>query len=437
MSDMSQNRPISHRKNSLDFAVRALRHRNYRLFFAGQGVSLIGTWMQRIAVSWLVYRLTESPFLLGLVGFMGTIPTFIFASFAGVFVDRWDRYRLLLVTQVLATVQASLLAVLTVTGFVTVWHIFLLSIGLGVINAFDMPVRQSFVVDMLERREDLGNAIALNALMVNGSRLVGPSLAGVAVAGFGEGFCFSVNALSFAAIIVALLAMQIRPRPAKKVMARPLQGLREGYSYAYGFTPIRYVLLLLGLVSLMGMPYSVLMPIFARDVLHGGPHTLGFLMAANGIGALVSAGYMASRRTVIGLGRIIAAGAAVFGCGLIAFSFSRYVIASLVIMLFTGFGMMTVLTSCNTILQTIVDEDKRGRIMSFYTMAFMGMAPFGSLMAGGLASYISAPNTVMFGGLCCIVASFLFMRKLPMLRDKVRPVYVARNIIREAPRGLE
>ena len=430
---MSVRDKESGNQNTLRFVMRALRNPNYRLFFAGQGISLIGTWMQRIAMSWLVYRLTNSAFLLGLVGFAGQIPTFLFASFAGVFVDRWDRHRLLLATQVLAMVQASLLALLTLTNLVAVWHIFVLAICLGLVNAFDTPTRQAFVIEMLDDRKDLGNAIALNSFMVNGARLVGPSLAGITVAAFGEGICFLLNGLSFLAIIISLLAMKIHRKAERSVRAHPFQGLKEGYRYAFGFAPIRYLLMMLALMSFMGMPYAVLMPIFARDILGGGPHTLGFLMGAAGIGALISASYLASRKSVVGLGRVIVFGSAMFGCGLIFFSLSRYMLLSIVFMVFTGFGMMTVLTSCNTILQMIVDEDKRGRVMSLYAMAFMGMVPFGSLMGGSLASRIGAPATLMFGGTCCIAASFLFARKLPELRRVARPIYVDRGIVKGMP----
>ena len=413
----------------------ALSHRNYRLFFAGQGLSLVGTWMQRIAVSWLVYRLTGSAFLLGFVGFAGQIPTFIFASFAGVFIDRSSRYRILLVTQILATVQSALLAFLTLTGHVAVWHIFLLSLSLGVINAFDMPARQSFVVDMVEGKEDLPNAIALNSMMVNGARLAGPALAGLAVAAFGEGICFLLNALSFVTIIVALLAMKIKHVERKPSTAHPWHDLKEGYRYAFGFAPIRYLLLLLGLMSIMGMPFQVLMPIFAKDVLHGGPHTLGFLMGTLGIGALVASGYLASRKSVLGLGRVTVVTCLLFGLGLIAFSLSHQIIFSYIAIFFAGSGMMGTLTSCNTIIQTVVDDEKRGRVMGFHTMAIMGMAPFGSLMAGSLASHIGAPNTVILGGLSCVAASLLFARKLPAFRKAVHPIYVARNIISDEDAG--
>ncbi len=407
----------------------ALRHRNYRLFFAGQGLSLIGTWMQRIAVSWLVYRLTGSAFLLGFIGFAGQIPTFIFASFAGVFIDRSDRYRILLVTQILAAVQSALLAFLTLLGQVAVWHIFLLSLSLGVINAFDMPARQSFVVDMVEGKEDLPNAIALNSMMVNSARLVGPSLAGLSVAYFGEGICFLINTLSFVAIVVALLLMKVKRAERKPSNAHPWHDLKEGYRYAFGFAPIWYLLLLLALMSVMGMPFQVLMPVFAKDVLHGGPHTLGFLMASHGIGALVSAGYFATRKSVLGLARITAIACMLFGVGLVAFSFSRQVFFSYIAMFVAGSGMMGTMTSCNTIIQTVVDDEKRGRVMGFYAMAIFGMTPFGSLMAGGLASHIGAPNTVLLGGVSCAVAALIFAVRLPVFRKAVHPIYVARNII--------
>jgi MFS family permease len=403
--------------DTLKFVTRALRHRNYRLFFTGQGLSLIGTWMQRLAVAWLVYRLTNSPFLLGLASFVGQLPLFVFASFAGVFVDRWNRYRLLLLTQVLALIQASLLAALTLTGRVAVWHVFVLAACLGVINAFDMPVRQSFVIDLVgQRKEDLPNGIALNSVMVNGARLAGPFLAGLTVAAFGEGICFLLNALSFLAIVVALLLMNVRPGSTTKGRTPALAGLVEGYRYAFTFPPIRYTLIVLGLVSLMGMSYQVLMPVFAGKVLHSGPSTLGFLMAAAGIGALVSAANLASRKSATGIERMIVLGSALFGLGLVAFSLSRHLTTSLISMVITGFGMMTALTSCNTMLQTAVDEDKRGRIMSLYAMAFQGMTPFGGLLAGTLAGHVGAPSAAMAGGFCCLATSAFFAGKLPLIR---------------------
>jgi MFS family permease len=415
----------------LRLIFRALSHRNYRLFFGGQSISLIGTWMQQIAMSWLVYRLTHSAFLLGVVGFTGRIPTFLFAPLAGVLVDRWSRHRLLVITQILSTIQALILAFLVLTGMITVWHIIFLSLFLGFVNAFDVPVRQSFVVDMVEKEEDLGNAIALNSSMATSARLFGPSIAGILIATVGEGMCFLLNGLSFLAVIAALLAMKIPRRKREMQNRQVIQGLKEGFSYAFGFAPIRSLLLLLGLVSLMGMPYQVLMPIFAGKILHGGPHTLGFLMAASGCGALAGTIYLASRKSVLGLGRIIVISSSLFGIGLITFSLSRVLWLSFLLMSLTGFGMMVQMASTNTVLQTIVEEDKRGRVMSFYAMAFMGMVPFGSLLVGSLANHIGAPYTVMIGGIACILGSVMFAKKLPSLRKIARPVYVEKGIISE------
>ncbi|MBP1737726.1 MAG: arabinose efflux permease family protein [Deltaproteobacteria bacterium] len=408
---------------------RALAHRNYRLFFSGQSISLVGTWMQQIAVSWLVFDLTHSAFLLGIVNFASRIPTFLLASFAGVLVDRWNRHRILVVTQILSMIQALVLAYLVLSGRIVVWQIICLSLILGLINALDIPSRQAFVIDMVETKEDLGNAIALNSSMVNGARLIGPSIAGLLIATLGEGVCFLLNGLSFMPVIASLLAMKIRPDVSARKNTRVLQELKEGVRYAFGFPPIRSVLLLLALVSFMGMPYTVLMPIFAEQILHGGPQALGFLMGATGVGALAGAMFLASRKNVLGLGRIIVFASSVFGLGLIAFSLSRVFWLSMVLMPITGFGMMVQMTSSNTILQTIVEEDKRGRIMSFYTMAFMGMVPFGSLFAGSVAHTIGAPATVAIGGIACIVGSIAFARKLPSIRKMVRPIYIEKGIL--------
>ncbi|MBU2497934.1 MAG: MFS transporter [Proteobacteria bacterium] len=421
----------------LKFVIRALRHRNYRLFFGGQSISLIGTWMQRIALSWLVYRLTNSPFLLGFVGFAGQIPTFLLAPFAGVLADRYNRQRLLVLTQILATVQAFTLALLVLTGAVLVWHIVVLSVVLGVVNAFDMPTRQAFVMEMVEEKEDLANAIALNSSMVNSARLLGPSIAGVLIAAVGEGTCFLINGISYLPVIAALLAMTFRPRDSKPRPLQVWQGLKDGIIYASGFAPIRAILLLLALVSLMGMPYVVLMPVFAKDILHGGPHTLGFLMGGSGMGALGGALYLASRKTVLGLGKKMVMASGMFGIGLIAFSLSRVLWISLVLMLITGFGQMVEMASSNTILQTIVEDDKRGRVMSFFAMAFMGMAPFGSLLAGFLASKIGAPGTLLIGGTACLLGAALFSHRLPALREMVRPIYVRMGILPEIALGIQ
>ena len=423
--------------SGLRLSLRALEHRNFQLFFGGQSISLIGTWMQRIALGWLVYHMTNSPFLLGVVGFAGQIPTFLLAPFAGVFADRWNRHRILIVTQSLAMVQALVLSLLVLTGTVVIWHIMVLSIFLGTINAFDTPARQSFLVEMVEKKEDLSNAIALNSSMVNVARLLGPSLAGILISVVGEGLCFLLNGVSYLAVIAALLAMKIKKRETKHQASKVWAGLREGFAYAFGFSPIGAVLLLLALMSFMGMPYTILMPVFARDVLHGGPHTLGFLMGASGVGALGGALYLASRKSVLGLGRLISVATALFGIGLVAFSHSRLLALSIPLMFITGFGMIVEMAASNTVLQTIVEDDKRGRIMSFFTMAFMGMTPFGSLFAGFLASRIGAPNTLLIGGLACLAGAAAFALKLPALREVARPVYVKMGIIPEVVSGIQ
>ena len=414
-------------------AGRALRHRNYRLFFTGQGLSVIGTWMQSIAMSWLVYRLTGSAALLGLIGFVAMSPMFFGPTFTGVFIDRCDRRRLLLATNSFAMIQATILGVLTLTGHIAVWHIFVLGFCLGFVNAFDMPTRQSFVIDMVEQKEDLTNAIALNSAMFNGARLVGPALAGLTVAAFGEGICFLINALSFLAIIVALLAMRVKPRVKKAAASRPFEGFKEGYRYAFGFLPIRYCILILALMSLIGMQHSTLMPVFAKDILHGGPHTLGFLVSAAGVGALLSALYFASRKSAVGLERFASSGLALFGCANAVFSLSRSVTLSLFAMVVSGAAMMIVLLTCNTIIQTIVEEDKRGRVMSFHSMAAVGVVPFGSLIAGTLAARLGAPRTVLISACCCMIGAFLFARKVPSLKAAVRPVYRALGLVKETP----
>jgi len=407
---------------------RTLRYGNFRLFFAGQGISLIGTWMQYVAMGWLVYRLTNSPFLLGVVGFASQIPTFIFSPFAGVFADRWNRHRTLIITQTLAA--------LTLTGTVEVWHIVVLGAFLGCVNAMDIPVRQSFLFEMVERKDNLANAIALNALMFNSARLVGPSFAGVVVVVFGEGVCFLINALSFLAVIASLLAMRIKAKEIRSEKVHVVAGLKEGLSYAFGFLPIRMILSLLGIISLMGMSYVVLMPVFARDILGGGPETLGFLVASTGVGALIATLYLASRKTVIGMGRLIPSSAALFAAGLILFSLSRVLWLSACLLAVTGFGMMVNMAASNTILQTIADDDKRGRVMSFYTVAFMGMAPIGSLAAGALASRIGVTNTLVAGGAICFLAAFIFALKLPLLRKAIHPIYRKIGIMPEVASGM-
>ena len=415
----------------LSLIFRALSSRNYRLFFGGQGISLIGTWMQQIAMSWLVYRTNNSPFLLGLIGFSSQICSLFFSPFAGVISDRWNRHRILVATQSLAMMQAFLLAALTLTGTVTVPHLIILALFLGFVNAFDMPTRQAFVVEMVEKREDLANAIALNSFLFNSARLVGPSVAGILISILGEGMCFLVNAFSFLAVIVALLAMKAAYHKKGIQETQILQGFKEGFTYALGFPPIRSILLFLGWISLVGTANTTLMPVFAKKILHGGPQTYGFLMAAIGAGAIIGAIFLASRRSVLGLGRIIVIASGIFGIGLISFSLSHILWLSFSVLLLVGFGMMVQMASSNTILQTMVDDDKRGRVMSLYVMAFMGMAPLGSLAGGSLAHAIGAPYTLIVGGASCLLGSFIFTKKLPMIREMVRPIYIRKGILSE------
>lgn len=415
---------------------RALNYRNYRLFFFGQGISLVGTWMQQIAMSWLVYRLTGSAFILGVVGFASQIPAFIFTPFAGVLVDRWNRRTILLFTQVLSMIPAFILAFLILTRNIAVWHIIVMGVFLGAVNSVDIPARQSFVIDMVEKKEALGNAIALNSMMFNLARLIGPSIAGVLIALAGEGICFLLNGISFLAVIACLLAMKVKVKEKTARHKNVLHGLREGFNYTFGFAPIRLILMLLGVSSLLGTSYAVLMPVFAKDMLHGNPKTLGFLMAAAGAGAIIGTLYLASRKVILRLGNIIPAASAIFSIGMIAFSFSKTLIASLAILVVIGFGFMVQMAASNTVLQTIVDDDKRGRVMSFYSLAFMGMMPVGSLTAGYLASKIGTPNTLMISGLCCALASLVFAAKVPLLKSMVHPIYERMAVRPEIAKGI-
>ena len=433
---MTPQASSKHTASGLRTMFRSLRHRNFRLFFMGQGLSLIGTWMQMTAVAWLVWRLGHNPFLLGLSGFAARIPTFALAPFAGVLVDRVNRRRLVLVMQILAMLQALLLAGLMYSGQLAIWHVILLALLLGFINSVDMPARQSFLVQMLDRRVDLHNAIALNSSMVNGARLIGPSLAGFLIARSGEGFCFLLNGLSYLAVIASLLLMRLPPQPPPRHRGAVRDHLREGFHYAFGFMPIRALLLLLALVSLTGASYTQLLPIFAQQILHGDARTQGFLLSAAAVGALAGALYLATRRTVRGLGRVIAVSPVILGAGLMAMGLSSRLGVTLALMPVIGLGLMVQTASTNTILQTIVDDDQRGRVMSFYSMAFMGMVPLGSLFAGTLAHLIGARATVIVGGGCCIAGALWFVRRLPELRAHIRPIYLRQGILRESSGDL-
>jgi MFS family permease len=428
-TDATTTQPPQSSTRTVSHAWRALAHRNFRLFFGGQSISLIGTWMTRVATGWLVYRLTGSALLLGLVGFAGQIPTFLFAPFAGVWVDRLNRQHVLVVTQVLAMLQSFALAVLTLAKVITIHEILALSAFQGLINAFDMPGRQAFMMHMVEDRQDLGNAIAINSSMVNMAQLVGPSLAGIVIAGFGEGYCFLIDGISYIAVIASLLMMRLHAAVIKKEASSMLVQLKEGWTYVSEFTPVRNILFLFAIIGLMGWPYIVLMPIFAGGILKGGPSTLGFLMGAVGTGALISGLSLAVRKSVIGLDRMLPIAAALLGGGLILFAMSRTLWVSMILMLITGFGMMQVATGSNTIIQTIVPEDKRGRAMSYYTMAFVGMAPFGSLLAGSLAHLIGAPLTLVINGVCCIAGAIWFTTRLKSVRALIHPIYADQGIL--------
>jgi len=421
---------MADRSNSfrIGFALRALRHRNYRLFFGGQSLSLIGTWMTQVASSWLVYRLTNSALLLGMVSFSGQIPALLLTPFAGVWVDRWDRRTVLKVTQVLAMLQSLALAVMVFSGHENIWYILALTMFQGAVNAFDIPARQTFVVEMIEDRADLPNAIALNSSMMNGARLVGPSIAGAIIAVAGEGYCFLIDGISYIAVIASLMLMVTKPGE-EKIHENLFSSLKAGWQYVIGYDPIRSILALIAFISLVGLPYTVLLPVFASEILHGGPNTFGLLTGATGLGAFISAILLAMRKSIVGLGKRMAITSLTFGAALIAFAFSQIFWLSMVLMLLVGFSMMQVIASGNTILQTIVDEDKRGRVMSFYTLAFIGAAPIGSLLAGALANQIGAVPTVIVCGLLCIIASLWFFGRLENIRKIVRPLYVERGIL--------
>jgi len=406
-----------------------MRHRNFKLFFFGQGISVVGTWMTKLATAWLVYRLTQSALLLGVVGFSGQIISFLLGPFAGVWVERLERRKLLVWTQAAACVQSLAMAVLTLMGVITLWEIILLAAFQGLINAFDMPGRQSFLVQMVKGREDLGNAIAINSSMANGARLIGPAIAGIVIAAAGEGWCFLIDGVSYFAVIASLLMMRIDPIEIHRHAMSMIEQMREGWNYVRGFRPIRTILLLFALVSLMAWPYSILLPVFAGRVLHGGPATLGWLTGASGVGALISALSLAVRKTVVGLTRMLQISSAVLGAALILFGLSNTLGISLVLMVFIGFGMIQCSSVSNTIVQTLVPDEMRARVMGYYTMAFFGTAPFGSLLAGVLAHKIGAPHTVMITGAFCIAGAVWFTLDLPKVRSVMRPIYREMGLI--------
>src|SRR5579875_442303 len=413
---------------------RALQHRNFQLFFGGQLISLIGTWMDTVAEAWLVYRLTGSSLLLGTVAFAGQIPVFLLSPLGGMVADRWKRRSVVIATQTLSMIIAGCLAALTLSGIVKVWEVVMLAAFMGMVNAFDIPARQAFLVDMVGR-EDLMNAIALNSSMFNGARVIGPAVAGILVAGIGEGWCFFANSVSYIPVITGLLLMKIPYREIEHRGESALEHIAEGFRFVHRTMPIYSLLLLLGLVSLVAMPYSVLMPVFAARILHGNARTLGILMGATGIGALIGALLLASKTGLKGLGSWVAFSCAGFGAALILFSFSQWYLASIAFLVPVGFFMMVQMASSNTLIQAMVPDRLRGRTMAVYSMMFMGMAPLGSLLAGVLAEHIGAQWTVAIGGLCAIIGAFVFWQHLPRLRIEARQLILAQGMAGGEPPG--
>jgi MFS family permease len=381
-------------------------------------------------MSWLVYRLTGSAFLLGVVGFCSQLPLLVLSPFAGVLSDRWKRRTILRVTQSMALTQALIMAVLAITNVVRPWHIIILSTFLGVVNSFDIPARQSFMMEMVEDKNDLSNAISLNSALVNSARLIGPAIAGILIALVGEGACFSLNALSFIAVIYALNLMKVKDRPMPVKGKRILSELKDGFKYVSGFRPLRSMLLNMSLVTLIGLPYATLMPVFAKNIFHGGPHTMGFLISSIGAGALCGAFYLASRKSVLGLGKLISMAEALFGAALIVFSFTTILPLAMLVLFFAGAGMVVMIASSNTILQTISEEAMRGRVMSFYAIA-AGVSTFGNLIYGSLAAALGAPRALTIGGSVIIVGALIFARELPQIGKLIRPIYIKQGILKD------
>ncbi|MFA5293230.1 MAG: MFS transporter [Phycisphaerae bacterium] len=426
----------SQQKSNLRLMLRALKHRNYRLFFAGQGVSVIGTWMQMAAIGWLVYRLTGSEFYLGLVSFCGQIPILLGSLIGGDFADRWPRRKIIIITQILAMFQAFMLALIVATHTVTTTRVILLSIFLGIVNAFDMPTRQAFVVEMVDDKNDLPNAIALNSLIFNIARQIGPMVAGFLIARVGEASCFFINAVSFIAVIWSLIAMRLPRSGEAKHNGAMLAGIKDGLSYSFNFMPIRSILLYTAGMSLVAMPYGILMPVFAKSILHGGPQTYGLLLWSTGIGAFIGALFLARRKSVHGLDTVVVIAAGVFAAGVIGFSFSTNLWLSLLLIAMPGFGLMVQMASVNTIIQSLVDDNMRGRVLSLHVMSFIGISPFGSLLAGISAHYIGTPHTLLISGILTIVIMIIFAKKLPAIRQQMHPIYVRKGIIPEIAAGL-
>ncbi|MEP0892139.1 MULTISPECIES: MFS transporter [unclassified Leptolyngbya] len=409
-------------KSTLSFP--AFQSRNYRLFFMGQGLSLVGTWITMVAMIWLVYHLTQSPVLLGVVGFASQVPNLVLVPFGGVLSDRWNHQRTLIVTQALSMLQSFALAILTLTGTIQIWHIIALSLFQGIVNAIDAPTRQAFVPEIVERKENLLNAIALNSSMFNGARLVGPAIGGLLLASVGAGYCFLIDGMSYFAVLLALMAMRLQPKTKANsqesfTLSSVVQHLKEGFAYTFGYPPVRSILTMVALVSFLGVNFVVILPVFSNEILHGNENTLGLLMAASGVGSLIAAAQLSLRREVRGLGLFIAIAPIIYGLGMICFAASRSVWLSALLLAIIGFGSLLQSASSNTVIQTLVPDEMRGRVMSIYIMSFLGMISFGNLFQGALVSWIGAPATVVINGTICVVVAVFYAQQLPRLRRMV------------------
>jgi MFS family permease len=424
---------LTENKFTLSAIFSSLHSKNYRLYFIGQGISLIGTWMQNIALSWLIYRITGSVFLLGLIAFTSQIPMFILSPLTGVLTDRFNKLKIMTLAQVFFMLQALFMSLLVLFHVVEVWHIIALSLFFGIISAFEAPARQSLVVDLIDSSKDLGNAIALNSALFNAARLIGPAIAGITIAAVGEGICFLINAISYLGVITALLFVSLPARALKKPESDFKKSFSEGFHYTFGSVPIRTLIVMLAILSLFNFPFIVLLPAYAKEILLGGSDTLGFLMSGLGAGALTGALIMAARKTVIGLGKIISVNVVILGLAVMFSSFSKQLGLSLFIFYFGGLSMILSLAAINTMIQTLAEEDKRGRVMSFYAMALMGTVPIGNLLAGSLASAIGIPNTLLFGGVVTILSAIWFERSRKFMRESVRHIYMSKGIISGIP----
>ena len=414
----------------------SLKSYNFRLYFGGQCISLIGTWMQQIAMSWLVFRLTGSVFLLATVTFMAQIPILVATPYMSVFVDRFDRRKLLMLTQSLSMLQALLMAVLTLTGLIQVWHIMILSLLIGLINALDNPTRQSFYPSLVPR-DKLSNAIALNSAVINGSRLIGPAVGGVLIGLLGEGICFLLNGISYIAVIIALLMMRVMPQRGKGVKQKVWEDMRDGFQYVVGNIPIRTLLLLMSVISFFGLPLMTFIPAYVKTILHGGSEMLGLLLSCIGVGSFIAALYLAARKSVLGLGKVVMLSGVLLGIGLSVMSFVSIPWVAAVLCLPIGFSVIAAVASINTLLQTLSREDKRGRVMGYMAMAFTGMAPVGSIILGAFEEFVGLQVIILLSGICCFLASLIFEYYRPVVRKYARPIYIDKGIIKEIVVGID